>query len=272
MSGRLKQWFALLVFGIASIALYIVSVRGQPRETFSPLCSSSFTYRLNVTIEFSGKQYSSEVIGELMRNRAGMGGSCAQPVGSIISFRLEDNRLVLIYGTICPHAARVFAGGHNGAAYERGYEGNLADKAFLAAMKEHQKVDLAPLCIGVSRNRPEDYVPPTMVKGHTDGFVIDNADNPTRWRGFTFDRNSNFDSVIAAEQLHIVSAVAEAANLSADDGLEKIAPAILKTDFEGGDWSMSPAAMFYSRAPPYKKDHIYKATKESLQAPSFGGR
>jgi hypothetical protein len=67
-----------------------------------------------------------------------------------------------------------------------------------------------------------------------------------------FDNNPNFDSVSTAEQLRIVSAVVEARNLSPDDGLERIAPAILKTDFEYREWSKSPDVLLYSRR-PYKK-------------------
>jgi hypothetical protein len=248
--SRLASW----LFGLACCAAVIFAyVYEHPRISFSPFCGSSFAYRLNVTIEFSGKQYSSEVIGELMHNRINTGGVCRQPIGSIIPFRLEDNRLVVLYAHICDKAVEVFTNGHG--VYDRG---NLADQAFLVAMNEHRKIDLAPLCIGINRVRPAR---PIVGGTGYDGFIIDNADNPTRWRGFIFDHNPNSESVSTAEQLRIVSASAEARDIAPDDGLEKIAPAILKTTFQYREWTKSPEAMFYSQR-ERNYEHIHNATEE----------
>jgi hypothetical protein len=174
VSSRFKTWTFWLVCIAALIAAY---VQGHPRISLNPFCGVTFAYRLNVTIEFGGKQYSSEVIGELLRNRINTGGVCTQSVGSILPFCLEDNRLVLISADLCSNAVDMFAGGRDGASYVRGHNGDLADDAFLVAMNEHKKINLARLCVGVTQNRPVDY------RHGYDGFVIDNADNPTRWRG-----------------------------------------------------------------------------------------
>jgi hypothetical protein len=256
MSNRFKTWLFGLFVLVCSAGLIAAYVQGHPRISLNPFCGVTFAYRLNVTIEFDGKHYSSELIGELLRNRINTGGVCTQSVGSILPFRLEDNRLVLISAHLCSKAVTMFAGGHDGGASVQGNErdGGLADDAFIVAMNKHQKINLAPLCAGVSQNRPVDY------RDGYDGFVIDNADNPTRWRGFTFDRGDN-DSISSAEHLSIVSAVAEAANLSPSDGLERVAPAILKTNFEYTEWSKSPDSMFYLRR-RYGEQLIYNAKKE----------
>ena len=60
-----------------------------------------------------------------------------------------------------------------------------------------------------------------------DGFLIDNADKPTQWTGFRFDDVSG-----PAVQFRIVSAIAEAVDISPKDDLDKIAPGILKTEFK----------------------------------------
>jgi len=248
--SRLASWFFWLACCAAVIFAYVYE---HPRISFNPFCGSSFAYRLNVTIALSGKQYSSEVISELMHNRINTGGVCRQPIGSIMPFRLEDNRLVILYAQICDKAVEVFTGGRS--VYDRG---NGADQAFLAAMTEHQKIDLAPLCIGIDRDRPAR---PIVGGIGYDGFIIDNADNPTQWRGFIFDHNPNSESVSTAEQLRVVSATAEARNIAPDDGLEKAAPAILKTTFQYREWTKSPEAMLFSRR-ERNYEHIYHATEE----------
>ncbi len=69
-----------------------------------------------------------------------------------------------------------------------------------------------------------------------DGFLVDNADKPTRWSGLRFD---NAAPSIEAE-FQIVTAIAEAADISPKDDLDKIAPGILKTEFKYVEWFDSP--------------------------------
>jgi hypothetical protein len=234
-SSLLKHWPWLI--GIAALTavygfLHILYERGAQRIIFDAFCRQDFSYRLNVTIEFDGKPYSSKVIGAVSHPRVQTGGTCGDPVGSILPFRTEDNRLVLLYAGICDKAADSFADG------ERGDRANVN---LANAMRQHRRLNLAPLCIGLVRNRPDNVGD----RGY-DGFVIDDADNPQHWRGFNFDHGPNFDSTSEAN-LRVVSAIAEAANLSTENGLEKIAPAILKTKFVYKDWSESPEPMFFSR-------------------------
>jgi len=57
------------------------------------------------------------------------------------------------------------------------------------------------------------------------------------------------------------TAAAEARNIAPDDGLEKAAPAILKTTFQYREWTKSPEAMLFSRR-ERNYEHIYSATEE----------
>jgi hypothetical protein len=125
-------------------------------------------------------------------------------------------------------------------------------------MQEHRKIDLASFCIGVRRDRP-----PTGLRFFgNDGFVIDNADNPTRWKGFLFDSASSYPE----EHLRIVSAVAEAADISPEDQLDEVAPAVLKTTFKyDGNWSDSPETILsFSRRYDPIKHFTYTAEWEPL--------
>ena len=160
---------------------------------------------------------------------------CQQTYGTAVSFRLEDNRLVLMGAGICDNARRALAG--SDAAFR---EGN-----FSQAMKEHRKIDVTSFCIGPWNRSPSGLkVDPYVMNIRIyDGFFIDNADSPARWSGFSFDNNSS----VPEEQLRIVSAIAEAADISPRDNLAKIAPAVLKTQFRHGESSNSPEVLLSFR-------------------------
>jgi hypothetical protein len=201
-------------------------------------------------------QYSSEVVRQQSRSREWIQeinyNGCPQTYGSALSFRLADNRLLLLAAGICDKAKRAIAGNR---AFETGN--------FSKAMQEHRKIDLTAYCIGLGWDRyssglkMDAYL--AKVRGH-DGFIIDNADNPTRWRGFDFDSASSNPE----EHLRIVSAVVEAADISPEDKLDEVAPAFLKTEIKYGRerWK-SPDGLvpFLRRYYPDKK-FTYTAKEE----------
>src|SRR5205085_1026246 len=155
-----------------------------PPYTFDPFCTYDLTYRLNVTIEADGQQYSSEVVHQLSRSRrwiSELNSGCQQTYGNAVSFRLADNRLVLINSRICPKARRAFEDSPYRYEYPR---------SFAQAMREHRRVDLTSFCVSVHRDRP----PSVSSYAAYDGFVIDDADNPAWWKGFKLDvASSNSD-------------------------------------------------------------------------------
>jgi hypothetical protein len=236
MSRRSKLWVWLICAG-AIAAAAVAYARDQPRFSLNPFCGVRFAYRLDVTIEVEGKQYVSAATNELQYNRINTGGSCFQSIGSVLPFRLNDNRLVVVKAYLCQEAKKAFGGGH----IEPWDHPSLADAAFIAAMKQHKKVDLASVCVGIRRDRSR-----SGEARYYDGYFLDSADNPRKWRGFSFDHNPGLDDMSESEKPRIVSAVAEAINRPPEDLLETVAPATLKTAFEG-DWSKSPASMFHDR-------------------------
>jgi hypothetical protein len=220
--------------GLMLAAVYVYE--RTPPNTFSPFCTYTFAYRLNVTIETGGRQYSSTAVRQKLTPRKWIAtlGGCHETLGTALAFRIADNRLVLINTYLCQNAWEAFAGTHRNYIYDD----------FFDAMRERRKVDVASSCMGVSKDKP-----PKGSYYKVQGFVIDNADNPGRWRSLTFDLND------VAGDFRIVSAVAEAFDGKPEDQLATAAPAILKTSFEYQDWSNSPEAMidFFRRYRPDKK-------------------
>jgi hypothetical protein len=224
---RTLGWISAIAFACA--VLFVIYERVPP-YTFDPFCTYDLTYRLNVTIEAEGQQYSSEVVHQLSRSRRWIremnSAGCQQTHGTALSFRLANNRLVLISSWICPKAKEAF----DDTPYGYKYPGSFAQ-----AMREHRRVDLTSLCVSVHRDRP----PSVFSYFGYDGFVIDDADNPARWKGFKLDlASSNSD-----EHLRIVSAFAEAADDLPKDELDNVAPTVLKTTFKYDDWWNSPEAI-----------------------------
>lgn len=254
MSNPMKRklvWSGALTVAGGLVLYLLFAIYGrEPPHRFRPFCITDLTYRLNVTIEFAGNQYSSVVVSQKSHSLGWLAlihGGCEQTHGTAVSFRLPDNRLVLINSYICPNARRAFAD------TREDYDSNN----FTPAMREHRKVDLIPLCIGVRRDRPSSFG-----RLGYDGFIIDSADNPKLWRGV------NFESADMTEYIRIDSAVAEAEDISPEDQLDKIAPDVLRTKFNYDNWSSSPEALlpFFRRYLP-SKTFTYTAEQERPQMP-----
>ena len=113
-------------------------------------------------------------------------------------------------------------------------------------MKEHRKIDVTSFCIGPWNRSPSGLkVDPYVMNIRIyNVFFIDNADSPARWSGFSFDSNSS----VPEEQLRIVSAIAEAADISPRDNLAKIAPAVLRLNSALANRRTAPKYFFHSNA------------------------
>ena len=122
-------------------------------------------------------------------------------------------------------------------------------------MHERKKINLTAYCIGLGWDRYPSGLQidasPAKVRRH-DGFIIDDADRPTQWRGFGFDSASSYPD----EHLRLVSAEAEALDISPKDNLDEVAPGFLKAKIEYGYyWERSPdwVVPFERRYYPDKK-------------------
>jgi len=244
-STFLKRFLIGIGAGAMTLGMLLAAVDAYdriPPNTYNLFCTYTLAYRLNVTIETEGRQYSSTVVRQKLKPREWIKtlGGCHETLGTVLAFRLADNRLVLISTYLCPGAWEAFAGTHRNYIYDN----------FFDAISERRKIDVTSLCMGVTNNKP-----PANRLYTVQGFVIDNADHPARWRGLTFDPDN------VAGDFRIVSAVAEVFNGKPEDQLATVAPAILKTGFKYRDWSNSPEAAidFFRR---YRPDNKFTYTAE----------
>lgn len=230
----------LTIVGLPLYVAYVVVTGYQraPPNSFSPFCTYTLTYRLDVTIETEGKQYSGFVVKQKLRPRdwiATLGG-CYEVLGRALAFRLADNRLVLMNSNLCPKAFDYFEG--NNLRYQLGIDLD-------AAMRERHKIDVMSYCRAVSHDKLRNPRGDLIIGS----FIVDNADHPARWKSLPFDENNQ------ARDIRIVSAVAEKVGGWPEDQLAMVAPAILKTTFEYTDWSNSPETLieFFRRYRPDNK-------------------
>ena len=205
---------------VAACAAAFIFYERSPPNTFNPLCTYDLAYRETVTLEVGGRQYTAEAVNQLTRSAHWIEGlnsrGCPQLRGTVLSFRLADNRLILIGMGMCQKAFETFeTTDRNGAVYD-GRE----------AMRAHRKVDIAAKCFGIHRSNPYDFDGRRI---RFDAFVIDNADKPNSWRGVFF--RNNVATLSADEDVRIISAVAEADDAEPEDQLDTVAPAVLKTTF-----------------------------------------
>jgi hypothetical protein len=203
------------------------------------------TYRLNVTIDVDGRQHASEVtrrnsfskrwIREM--NQAG----CQQTHGTALAFRLIDNRVLLLGTDICDRAKQELSDNNNKYQYEQ---------IFTQAMSTGRTVDVRRFCFDMV---PDIDTPERHQMLH--GFVVDNADRPTRWIGFRYgEKLKNSDTTI-----RLVSAKATASQGSPADKLDEVAPGVVRTYFEYKQWSESPERILdFNRRVP----QLYKANPE----------
>src|SRR6266851_8627956 len=70
MRASISTYLKRVLMGIIACGLMLAAVYGYertPPNTFSPFCTHTFAYRLNVTIETGGRQYSSTVVRQKLK-------------------------------------------------------------------------------------------------------------------------------------------------------------------------------------------------------------
>jgi hypothetical protein len=208
---------------LAVIGLIIAGIAFTPPYTFHPLCTYDLIHRVDATIEVDGQRYSAQAVRQNSFSRrwfAEMNSAgCVPTKGLALSFRLADNRVLLVGTEPCQKARQ-----------------ELADVAFT----ENNHVNLLELCpvplghIGLEQWRPH-------------GFLIDNADHPTRWSYFWFgEKLKNSESVP-----RVISAVATATRARPFDTIDAVIPRVLDSKVEYKEWGLSPYILI-----PYQRWNI----------------
>ena len=95
------------LIGCAAVGLLYAST--SPQYTFHPLCTYGEIYRLRASVDIDGETYSSEVVRQTSKSRDWIynlnSAGCGATHGLALSFRLRDNRVVLLRATLCRDGA-----------------------------------------------------------------------------------------------------------------------------------------------------------------------
>jgi hypothetical protein len=178
----IKRAWPAFVLAAAIAALAYALYQFIPPYTLDPFCTYDVIYRLTATIDVDGQPYSSEVVRQnsfsrkwiSMINSAG----CQQTYGTALSFRLPDARVVLTSTFICQSAKRELEDSRSNYT-----------QVFERAMAERRQADVAALCSG----RIQDVYPASQAHG----YIVDDADRPTRWQPFRFgEKVAKSDTII----------------------------------------------------------------------------
>ena len=171
------------------------------------------------------------------------GNGCKQTYGMAVPFRLADDRVVLLRSRICRGALRALAGSRE----------NFDARNFGRAMSARKTIDLTQHCSGIGADLRAS---PTTA----DGYLVDNAEHPTRWRGFGLGQPLP-DS---GEVIRLVAATAQAIDTMPADDLATVAPGVLKATFRYQQWWDSPEAIlsYHRRYDPEKKAFAFVAEQK----------
>jgi hypothetical protein len=232
------KWLIASGAGLAVIGYGLLTAK--PADTLGLLCTYDIAYRVQATIQVGDETQTAEVIFRetsssrwiAQMNSAG----CLPTHGTAIAYRLADNRVVLVESRICTEAKRAFAD-------PRSLYSNSPGPDYLVATQKQVEIDLGKFCVGLGGNRNRGGANTTW-----DGYLIDDADRPTRWEGFRFGQPTT-DSKTS---IQLVSAKAQAMNVRPTDNLDRVAPGVLQATFQyredvGEGWSHSPERLI-SRA------------------------
>ena len=190
----------LLLISCAVIGGFALLIATSPSYSFHPLCTYDEIYRLGATIDVDGQVYSSQVVRQTTKprswtynfNRSG----CGATHGTALSFRLPDNRVVLLRATVCRDGTE--------------------------ALKKVDKIDVARYCEAIHLNRTN-----RNPGRYADGFIVNDAERPAFWSRFMFGTPAMEKKTV----IRLTRAQAERIHADAQDDLEKSAPGLLNASF-----------------------------------------
>lgn len=199
----------LIAFALAGGALWL----WMPPYPLNSVCSATYYYQDRAVIEVDGRRYSAAIHSVRAEPRPWISwliSGCERPEGAGLAFHLADDSVVLLGTGLCPAAAELI---------QRG-----------------QRVDLTRVCAPTPADRRSRMSAYSL---NADGYLVDNATRPRFWTDFKFDA--------ARSRVRLVSRIAEPSSEWPEDNIEEVAPNILRTAFNGGEWWRSPEAMLHSK-------------------------
>lgn len=158
--GHQRLWRTLAAVG--PILLFLAIWR-SPTYSFHPTCTYTVNARVSADVEIGGQKLSSTVVYQNSRSRRWIStmnsAGCKQLYGNALTYRLADDRVLIVPTRICHKGARV-----------------LADSG---------RVDILGLCTGK--------------QAHQDSaFIVDSASQPRKWYSVTNGVDFRIDSMTAS--------------------------------------------------------------------------
>lgn len=212
---------ALILAAVCAVfsALWLL----MPPYPLNSVCSATYYYRDIAVIEVGGRRYSAAIHSVRAEPRPWIGWlitGCERPDGSGLAFRLADDRVVLLGTGPCPAAEALLRGG--------------------------RRADLTRVCAPTAAER---RMANSAYSLNADGYIVDNATFPRFWTDFKFDEPRS--------EVRLVSRIVEPSSEWPGDNIDEVAPNILRTAFEGGDWWRSPEPMLHYR----NRDFQFRAAR-----------
>jgi hypothetical protein len=170
---------------------------------------------------------------------------CKQSYGTVLAFRLKDSRAILIGSGICIGASKAFDQPRPSWGYNADYR---------PAMRQHKRIDVADYCYDLTADRdPKLSAMYRRYYATWQGYLVDNADKPTRGEPFNFgSKLKSSDTTI-----RLVSATAQAMDVSPRDNLDKVVPGVLRAQFQPHDYQTNPGNLIYFS----RRSNEYVATR-----------
>ena len=194
------------LIGCAAVGLLYAST--SPQYTFHPLCTYGEIYRLRASVDIDGETYSSEVVRQTSKSRDWIynlnSAGCGATHGLALSFRLRDNRVVLLRATLCRDGAE--------------------------ALNKARKIDVSQHCEAIHRPRRAG------TSRYADGYIVDDAERPAFWSRFTLGAPATDRSTL----IRLTAVSAERVRSDPEDDLDSTAPGLLKASFDHREWFNSP--------------------------------
>ncbi len=237
----MKRSVLMLLAAVTSVsfagAALAWRVSQSPPNSYDLFCTYDLIYRLDATIEVDGRIYSSTVTHQRAHSRRWIAmmnqSGCIPTHGTALVFRLDDGRVFLGRVHLCRDATNKL--GRISPQQIARFE-----EDFTRAMQQERDVDVMMHCRGIGyakngRPRPMDF----------DGFMIDNADNPTSFVGVHFDERP----AALRSTVRLVSATAQAMIAHPADLFNALAPELLAAEFRGVGPSPGASMLTYWRRP-----------------------
>jgi hypothetical protein len=210
------------LIGCAAVGSLYVST--SPQYSFHPLCTYGEIYRLRASVDIDGETYASEVVRQTSKSREWIynlnSAGCGSTHGLALSFRLRDNRVVLLRATLCREGAE--------------------------ALNKARKIDVSRHCEAIHRPKRAG------TSRYADGYIVDDAERPASWSRFTLGTPATEQNTL----IRLTEVSAERVRSDPEDDLDSTAPGLLKASFASKEWFNSPDQVIpYLRRSAFYKEN-----------------